>query len=428
MTERLLQYIWQVQYYNASGLMTIDGENVLVFAAGTHNTNQGPDFLNARIRIGDFTWSGSVELHLRTSDWQRHEHEQDPLYNNVILHVVWDHDAFVNDLPVLELKDRISGLLLQQYEFLLNATGFIPCGKQIMQIKEIEWQRWKDRLVAERMLRKAEQADVLLKQNNYHWAETFWWLLARSFGSQVNADFFESVARSIPLSLLSRHKNQIHQLEALLLGQAGLLNACMGEDYPVLLQREYGFLRHKYSLDPVHGQALFLRMRPVNFPTVRLAQLAMLIHQTTHLFSKVKEAEELKEIFQWLEVTANDYWHYHYRLGEVSAFKPKKIGAGMIESIVINTIVPLLFAYAHFHGEEVLKAKALRWLMQLSAESNTVIDGFMELGVGTFNAFDSQAMLELKSQYCNQRRCLDCAAGNVILQRGEKEEKEEKEE
>ncbi len=424
MTERLLQYIWQLQYYNASDLMTIDGEGVLVFAAGMHNTNQGPDFLNARIRIGDFTWSGSVELHLRTSDWKRHEHELDPLYNNVILHVVWDHDSFVNDLPVLELKGRISRILLQQYEFLLNATGFIPCGQKIRQIGEMAWQSWKDRLVAERMLRKADQADVFLKQNNYHWAETFWWLLARSFGSQVNGDFFESVARSIPLALLARHKNQLHQLEALLLGQAGLLNSDWEEDYPLLLQKEYDFLRHKYDLVPVHGQALFLRMRPVNFPTVRLAQLAMLIHQTTHLFSKVKEAQELKEIFQWLDVTANDYWHYHYRPGEISAFKPKKIGAGMIESIIINTIIPILFTYAHFHGEEALKAKMLRWLMHLPSESNTVMDGFRMLEVEMITAFDSQAMLELKNQYCNHRRCLDCAVGDMILAKRGKEEKE----
>ncbi len=419
MTERLLQYIWQFQYYNNSGLTTADGEPVLVFSPGIHNTNQGPDFLNARIRIGEFTWSGSVELHLSTSDWNRHAHEQDPLYNNVILHVVFNNDVIVNDIPVLELKDRISSLLLQRYEFLLSSTGFIPCGQKIKDAGDIAWQAWKDRLVAERMLRKAEQADIFLQQNNYHWAETFWWLLARSFGTQVNADFFESVARSIPLSLLARHKNQLHQLEALLLGQAGLLNGSWEEDYPVMLQREYGFLRHKYDLAPVHGQALFLRMRPVNFPTIRLAQLAMLVHQTTHLFSKVKEAVELKEIFQWLDITANDYWHYHYRPGEVSAFKPKKIGEGMIRSIIINTIIPVLYTYGHFHQEEMLKEKALRWLIHLPAESNNIIDGFETLDVKAINAFDTQAMLELKSRYCNHRRCLDCALGSVILQRRE---------
>jgi hypothetical protein len=419
MNERLLQYIWQYQYYNSSVLTTIEGEPILVFDPGTHNTNQGADFLNARIRIGEFTWSGSVELHLKTTDWNRHQHEHDPLYNNVVLHVVWENDAIVNDLPVLELKNRISGLLLERYEFLLNAIGFIPCGQKIKQVGDIAWQIWKDKLVSERMLRKADQTGIFLKQNNYHWAETFWWLLARSFGSQVNADFFESVARSIPLALLARHKNQLHQLEALLLGQAGLLDICFEEDYPVMLQREYAFLRHKYALVPVHGQALFLRMRPVNFPTVRLAQLAMLIHQTTHLFSKVKEAGELKEIFQWLDITASDYWHYHYRPGEASAFKPKKIGAGMIRSIIINTIIPVLFTYGHFHGEEMLKEKVLRWLINLLPESNTIIDGFTALGIETMNAFDSQAILELKNQYCNPRRCLDCAVGNVILQRRE---------
>lgn len=415
MTERLLQFIWQFQYYNMNDLLTVDGESVSVFAAGTYNTNQGPDFLNARIRIGKVIWSGSVELHLHTSDWNRHAHENDPHYNNVILHVVWKDDGPVNDLPVVELQPRISGLLLERYDRLLHSGEFIPCGKKILNMDDPAWHSWKDRLVAERLFRKAAMAGVFLRENNYHWAEAFWWLLARSFGSRLNADFFESLARSIPLSILARHKNQLNQLEALLLGQAGLLNGQWEEDYMILLQREYQFLQHKYGLTQVHGQPLFLRMRPVNFPTVRLAQLAMLIHQTSHLFARVKDAAELKEIYQWLDITANDYWHYHYRPGEISGFKPKKVGAVMIESIIINTIIPVLYTYGHFYKEEALKEKVLRWLTELPAESNTIIEGYANLGITTRNAFDSQAMLELKSSYCDQLRCLDCAVGITLL-------------
>lgn len=417
MTERLLQYIWQFQHFNRHQLTTLNGEPVYVFSPGIYNTNQGPDFFNARVKIGQFTWSGSVELHLHTSDWNKHAHEHDPHYSNVILHVVWEDDGPVNDLPVLELKYRIPNILLQHYQSLLQSTAFIPCGKKITSLQDIAWQSWKDRLLAERLLRKANMTGTLLRQNNFHWEETFWWLLARSFGNYLNADFFESVARSVPLALLARHKNQLHQLEGMLLGQAGLLNRPLEEDYAILLQKEYQFLRRKYQLKPVHGQPVFLRMRPVNFPTVRFAQLAMLVHQTTHLFTRVKEAVNVKEIRQWLDVTANDYWHYHYRLDETSSFRPKRLGTAMIDSIIINTIIPILFTYGHFHQEEPLKEKVLQWLEDLPPESNALIEGYRGLGMRTRTASDTQALLELKSQYCNQRKCLDCAVGNAILKR-----------
>jgi hypothetical protein len=194
-----------------------------------------------------------------------------------------------------------------------------------------------------------------------------------------------------------------------------LLKGEWEEDYPALLQREHSFLRHKYRLDPVHGQPLFLRMRPVNFPTVRLAQLAMLIHQTSHLFTKVKETQTLKDIYQWLDITAGDYWHYHFRPGELSPFKPKRTGAAMIGSVIINTIIPVLYTYGHFHQEELLKEKAVRWLTDLPAEFNSIVREFTGLGLEVHSAFDSQALLELKSCYCDRKRCLDCAVGNAIL-------------
>ena len=415
MTERLLQFIWQFQYFNKGELTTTAGESIQIIFPGQYNTNQGPDFSDAKIKIVKTTWAGTVELHIKTSDWQKHNHHGDKNFNNVILHVVWEDDGGNSNIPILELKGRVSKILLQRYEELMNSSSFIPCEKNIDKVRDITWKSWKDRLLAERLMRKAKIAETFLKQNNYHWEETFWWLLARNFGMKVNADSFEAMARSIPVNTLAKHKSQIHQLEALLLGQAGLLDGKHQEDYPKLLQREYKFLKGKYKLKPIHQPVHFLRMRPGNFPTIRLAQLAALITESAHLFSKIREAKTVKEIFGWFDVTANDYWHYHYRFGETSSFKKKTLGATMIDNIIINTVAPVLFAYGSYHDEQKYKDKALKWLEKTDAESNNITKGFQKLGIENKNAFDSQALIELKNEYCNKKRCLDCGVGNVIL-------------
>ncbi|MBL7724109.1 MAG: DUF2851 family protein [Chitinophagaceae bacterium] len=415
MTERLLQYIWQFQYFNTTELTTTAGELIQIIFPGQYNTNQGPDFADAKICIGKTTWAGTVELHIKTSDWSKHNHQKDKNYNNVILHVVWEDDRTGNAVPVLELKGRVSKILLQRYEELVNADSFIPCEKSIHSVREIVWKSWKERLLAERLLRKAATVDNYLQQNNYHWEETFWWLLARNFGMKVNAETFEAIARSVPVNILAKHKNQVHQLEALLLGQAGLLEEKFTEEYPLMLQKEYRFLQSKYRLKPVSLPLHFLRMRPGNFPTIRLAQLTMLVHQSVHLFSKVKEVGSVKDTRQWFDVNANDYWHYHYRFDEASAFKKKKLGETMIDNIIINTIAPVLFAYGSYHKEQQYKDKALQLLESTAAEANNITKGFQRIGVDNKNAFDSQALIELKNEYCSKRRCLDCGVGNAIL-------------
>ncbi len=415
MTEKLLHYIWQYRYYSGQGLLTTSGNQLEVLYPGLYNTNQGPDFYGAKIKIGGTLWAGTVELHLKTSDWEKHRHQQDANYNNVILHVVWEHDRPDGRLPVLELKGRVSGILLRRYEELMSRHSFIPCEKNIHLANELTWKSWKDRLVAERLLRKSELINKYLEQTNHHWEETCWWLMARSFGMKVNAQAFELMARSVPVNILAKNKEQIIQLEALLLGQAGLLNGNFNEDYPVLLQREYNFLKKKYNLQPVHHPVHFLRMRPGNFPTIRLAQLAMLVHQSVHLFSKIKEAKAVEEIRQLLDVTANDYWHYHYRFDEPGGFRKKKMGTATIDTIIINTVVPLLFAYGDYHNEQQYKDKALQWLMQTGAESNAITRKFAELGINNSNAFDSQSLIELKNEYCSNIRCLKCAVGNSLL-------------
>ncbi len=380
MTERLLQFIWQFQYFNNGELATSAGEILQIIYPGQYNVDQGPDFLNAKIKIGNTTWVGNTELHLKTSDWKKHNHDIDDNYNNVILHVVWENDVEQNNsVPVFELKERVSKILLERYEELMHSVGFIACEKSIHTVRDIIWKSWKERLLAERLMRKAGSFEIYLKQSNYHWEESFWWLLARNFGIKVNADAFEEMARSIPLTTLAKHKNQIHQLEALLLGQSNLLTGDFNEDYPKMLQKEYEFLKKKYNLKSCHSPVFFLRMRPGNFPTIRLAQLAMLAHQSAHLFSRIKEATSAGEVKKWLDLTANDYWHYHYRFDETSSFKKKRLGKFMINNIIINTVAPALFAYGNYHGEEKYKQKALQWLEEISAENNSITQRFYEL-------------------------------------------------
>jgi hypothetical protein len=416
MTEKLLHFIWQFQYFNRSDLRTSTGELITIVYPGRLNNNQGPDFLDAKIRIGDALLAGSVELHLETSDWNKHGHSRDANYKNVILHVVLQHDElFQNPIPVLELHHRIPTLLLDKYAMLLQESVFIPCASSIAQTRELTWLSWKERLVAERLSRKSNTVFQIFEQTGQHWEETFWRLLARTFGSKVNADAFEEIAQTISLSILAKHRNSIHQLEALLLGQANLLSFETKDDYTKLLQREYAFLKTKFALIPIRNPVHFLRMRPGNFPTVRLAQLAMLIHTSTHLFSRVLEETDLKQVKTWLQVTANDYWHYHYQLDEPSGYKPKNIGSSMAENTIINTMVPVLFAYGLYHNQEVYKEKAVRWLQELAPESNTVTDNFVQLAIPNKTDYDSQALLELKHAYCDQKRCLQCAVGNALL-------------
>jgi uncharacterized protein DUF2851 len=420
MTERLLQFIWRFQYFNKSELTAVSGEHLQIIFPGQFNTNQGPDFTGAKIKIESTIWAGTVELHIRTSDWNKHAHQHDSNYNNVILHVVWDNDSTQNMIPVLELNGRVSKLLLLRYGELMNSSAFIACEKSMLAVPDLTWKTWKERLLVERLLRKSALVENCLRQNGYHWEETFWWLLARSFGMKVNADAFELLARSIPLTILAKHKNQIHQIEALLFGQAGLLDKNpkkLGEedDYVLMLRKEYVFLQNKYYIRPIPAAIHFLRMRPGNFPTIRLAQLAMLVSASAHLFSKIKDASFVNDIRQWFDVTANDYWHYHYRFGEIAAFKKKNLGISMVDNIIVNTIVPMIFCYGNYHDERRYKDKSLQWLEEISAEHNAITGGFARMGIETNTAYDSQAVIELKNEYCDKKRCLDCPIGNNIL-------------
>jgi hypothetical protein len=416
MTERLLQYIWQYQYFNRSALFTACGETLEVLVPGRLNKDQGPDFLDAQVRLDSTIFVGTIELHLKTSHWKEHGHHNDPNYRNVILHVVYEHnDETPSPIPVLELQSRIPRLLLEKYDQWMHAGDFIPCATAIGSTPALNWLSWKDRLLVERLTRKSASILLLLEQSGMHWEETCWWLLARNFGMTVNAEAFEAMARTLSMRILGRHRNQIHQMEALLLGQAGLLTGPFREDYPKLLQREYLFLKKKYGLQAIALPVHFLRMRPPNFPTIRLAQLAMFLHEQLHFFPGLLEGEDLALVREQLTVTANDYWHEHYLPGEPSAFRKKVLGKEMVDNLVVNTVAPLLFAYGRYQKEARFQDKAIRWLTATGGEGNTIIKGFADLGISASSAFDTQALIELKTRYCDQRLCLQCGVGHALL-------------
>ena len=416
MNERLLQYIWQFQCFNRSSLVTEEGEALQVIHPGNYNSNQGPDFLNAKIKIGPTVWAGSIELHLKNSDWKKHRHSSDKNYKNVVLHVIWQKDTdLILPFQTLLMQERVSKLLLNRYRDLMEASAGIPCEKNIHLVNEFTWTSWKERLGVERLQAKTQMIFRYLKLHNYHWEECLWWMIAKNFGIKLNSEAFLAIAQSIPVNILAKHRKQIHQIEALLFGQAGLLDANFEEDYPKLLQREYRLLKNKYSLKPVQATLLFMRMRPGNFPSVRLAQLAMLIHESTHLFSTIRAARSLSAIRALLNITANDYWHYHYNFENPGAFKKKILGTQMAGNIIINTVIPIVFAYGAHQNEQEYKNKALNWLEELGPEKNAITKVFANLGIANKHASDSQALIQLKNEYCNKKLCLECAVGNKLI-------------
>ena len=420
MNERLLQFIWQFRYFNLSSLQTADGKSLQIIHPGNLNRNSGPDFSEAKIRINNTLWVGNVEIHVCASHWHLHNHASDKNYSNIVLHVVWLNDEIIfdsNHQPVatFELQSLVPKITLQRFEHLMQTADEIACSFALPVLSEMAWLGWKERLVVERLQQKSNTIMQWLAAFNNNWEEVFWISLCRSFGMKVNADVFEQVAKTIPVNLLAKHKNQIHQLEALLLGQAGLLNEAFEDDYAVMLNKEYKFLAKKYDLRPVNKQPAFLRMRPSNFPTLRLVQLAMLVYQSNHLFSKIKSAKKLNEIFQWFDVIANDFWNYHYTLNDSTAFIKKTVGKAFIQHVIINAVVPVLFVYAINKNENALREKSLNWLMELEPEQNIITKQWKKYGVTNQNALHSQALIHLKNNYCNMKKCLDCVVGVKLL-------------
>lgn len=420
--EDFLQYLWRTKQLDFTALVTTKQEAIEILDFGEHNTNAGPDFLNAKIKIGETLWAGNVEVHVKASEWNKHNHQANDAYNNVILHVVYEEDTPIKRktgerIPCLELRKRIPADLINQYLRLIDNENWIPCESQFHTVSDINKAFWLDRLSVERLENRTWGLADVLEANNNDWESSFYQRLARNFGAKINTQPFELLAQNTPILTLAKHKNDLFQLEALLFGQAGYLAVDFEEEYPNRLKKEYQFLQKKYDLQPFNvSMWKFMRLRPANFPTVRIAQFAALIHQSTHLFSKVidaKNIDEVRSLFEGIEVS--EYWLTHYKLDKLSRYRTKKLGKSTIDLLIINTIIPFLFFYGRFKQLEDYEDKALLFLEKLSPESNSIIDNWKTLKMKPKSAYQTQALLELKREYCDKKRCLDCAIGNQIM-------------
>ena len=422
--EDFLYYIWSFKLFDFGDLTTTDGDPLSIMQFGYRNEHSGPDFHQAKIVVGHRTWIGHVEMHLKSSDWLAHQHNQDPAFQNVILHVVYEHDTEITlpngePLPCLELKDRIAPKTLTNYQQLLQSKSWIPCARNEKKMKELAWHSWYERILIERISKKTTRIDEQLVKTENDWEEVFYRQLARNFGFKVNDDVFENLAKSLPYKLLIKHGDRLRDIEALLFGQAGMLSPDLQDEYGKSLREIYIFLSKKYQLTALEPHLWkFMRLRPANFPTIRLAQFAVLLFKSSHLFSKTLAARNYRELKHLFSSDVSAYWRTHYRFSKESTKKSKKLGSESIRLIVINTVVPFLFIYGQKQNEKKYISKSLRFLEELKPERNKITKGFLALDFPCENAFDSQALLQLKHSYCDRKRCLSCAVGMSVLRSG----------
>ena len=421
MNEEFLHYIWKFKLFNQLDLITIDNEQVEIIKVGQHNSDAGPDFFNAKIKVGDTLWAGNVEVHINASDWQKHNHQNDNAYDNIILHVVFNADIVLKrisgeTIPTIELKDKISEKVIQNYLYFKSNKDWIPCEKQIAAVPPFIVNSTIDKLLLERLERKSKTIIDNLALNTNNWEETFYQLLARNFGFKTNAEPFELLAKSLPSLIIAKHKSSLLQIEALLFGQAGFLDEHYEDAYLQKLQNEYVFLKQKYKLKSIDKHLWkFLRLRPVNFPTIRISMFANLIYTSTHLFSKIIEMESYNELKKLMNVEASVYWHTHYIFDKESKHKIKHLGNDSINTILINTIVPFLFVYGKQKDNEKYVERALKFLEQTEGEKNSIITKWKVLGISAETAYSTQALLQLKNEYCTNKKCLNCSVGNYLL-------------
>ncbi|TDQ23980.1 DUF2851 family protein [Tenacibaculum caenipelagi] len=423
MREEFLHFLWQYKLFNTKSLLSVKGETIEVINSGVYNTNSGPDFLNAEVKIDGQLWIGNIEIHVKSSDWYMHHHERDINYDAVTLHVVWDYDAEVfmkNNLPLptVELQQFIQKEVLENYQKLfLKEQRWIPCEKQIREVDSFLLDNWLERLYFERLENKAGFIKELLIQSNNDYEAVLFQLLAKNFGLKVNREAFLELSNSFDFSILRKVRFNEEQLSALLLGQAGFLEGDVKDNYYVQLQKEYNYLQHKYQLKSLAKQRFqFFRMRPSNFPTIRIAQLVALYHRHQNLFSQILEVYSLKDFYMLFSVGVNDFWKIHYTFETVSKKSAKRLTKSFIDLLIINTIIPLKFVYEQARGE-VNEEGLLKLMQQLKPEKNSIISKFSELKIEAKNAFESQALLELKNNYCVKKHCLKCAIGNSLLRR-----------
>ncbi len=422
MNESFLHYLWQFQYFEKKDLHTSDGERITILKTGLLNSNAGPDFADAKIKINGMEWAGTVEIHIKSSDWYAHRHEMDGAYENVVLHVVWENDKPIsrNDktlIPTLELKHRVDESILREYKKLINSPTVIACEKSFPKVNEVVKLSMLDKALMQRLEDKAIQVGELMKMNKWDWEETTYQLLAKNFGFKVNADPFFQLAKSLPYKTIQK-QNQLLQVEALLFGQAGMLETKTKEEYISNLFREYHLLEQKYSLQNSKlnaAQWRFLRLRPANFPTLRLAEFASLLFSSKSIFSHLVSSNSYSSIAKIFSLDRSEYWNNHYRFGKKAKGLVPDFGESSIQNMLINTVTPLLVAYGKHKDEQLFIDRAIELLQQIPSEQNKITRTWGALGLKVKTAFDSQALIELHNNFCQKRQCLNCAIGVSIL-------------
>jgi len=420
MKEDFLHYLWKFKKFDTLNLKTAQEEQITIIKTGDYLELAGPDFFNAQIIIGNQKWAGNVEIHLKSSDWYVHGHEKDAAYENVILHVVWEHDTEIfsrdnNEIPVLILKDYVASEILSNYNSLVMPKSWIFCEKDIGKIDDFIIKNWQERLFFDRLERKSKFIYDLLEETNQDWEGVLFVLLAKNFGLNTNGNSFLQIAKSIPFSIVRKESFEIENLEALLLGTSGLLDDDKEDIYFTDLKLRYYYLLNKYQLEKRHIDSVqFFKHRPDNFPTIRLSQLANLYHKHQNLFSKVTVLKSVKSVYELLNVSASVYWSNHYQFDKESLRKPKSLSKSFMDLIIINTIIPIQFAYSNIRGESIAE-ELIAFMNEVTPEKNAIIDKFQSFGVSAKNAFETQTLLELKNEYCNQKACLKCVLGVELL-------------
>jgi hypothetical protein len=422
MKEQFLHYIWQFKKFNLQGLKTVQGEDIEILNAGQYLQQAGPDFFNAQIVIDNQKWAGNVEIHIKSSDWYLHHHETDNAYDNVILHVVWEHDTEVfssnnSEIPVLELKNLVDISLLENYNKLAAIKSWIYCEKELEFMDSFVLNNWKERLFFERLQRKATPITELAAESGNDWEAVLFNFLARSFGLNTNGEVFFALAKSLPFAIVRKESFEAENLEALLFGRAGLLNEDLEDTYSKDLKARYDYICTKHRLEPVYIDGVqFFKHRPDNFPTIRLSQFAQLYHTHQNLFSKIIATDSLSDIYKIFQVEASGYWQTHYQFDKESPKKRKALTRSFIDLIIINTIIPFRFAYDRSRGKENSE-ELMQLLQQITPEKNTIIDKFRSFKVPVTSAYDTQSLLQLKNEYCTKKRCMQCSLGLELLKK-----------
>jgi len=424
MKEDFLHYLWKFKKFDVLNLLTTDGQKVEILNSGIHNTqNSGPDFFNAKLQIGNQTWAGNVEIHIKSSDWYAHQHQKDPAYDNVILHVVWEDDVevFRKDntvIATLELSDFASAEALKNYRKLLERQDYkwINCEKDLKSVSSFTVENWLERLYIERLQEKSIAIEKALKESKNDWEAVCFQLLAKNFGLNINGVAFFKMASIVPFSII-RKTNKVETLEALFYGLLNMIPKDDGDVYTIKLRQDFDYLQKKYQFGFIFEQVEYFRLRPPNFPTIRLSQLAKLYANTPQIFMLLMEAKSRGEIHKLLKVEVSNYWKTHFTFGKESKRSTKVLSSSFIDLLIINTIVPLKFHYKKLKGDLGLE-DCLSLLKELPKEQNSIIQSFNVIKPKiAISALESQALLHLKSNYCDKNRCLKCEIGLSLLKK-----------